>query len=49
MQLYFNNRDITFDRAVDGAPSFSADGRWLYFHSDRTEPNDAELEPGKVD
>ncbi len=29
-------RDITFDRAVDGAPSFSADGKWLYFHSDRT-------------
>ncbi len=29
-------RDITFDRAVDGSPSFSADGRWLYFHSDRT-------------
>ena len=29
-------RDLMFDRAVDGAPSFSADGRWLYFHSDRT-------------
>ena len=29
-------RDITFDRAVDGAPSFSADGRYLFFHSDRT-------------
>lgn len=29
-------RDITSDRAVDGAPSFSADGRYLYFHSDRT-------------
>jgi hypothetical protein len=29
-------RDITNDRAVDGAPSFSADGRYLYFHSDRT-------------
>ncbi len=29
-------RDLTNDRAVDGAPSFSADGRLLYFHSDRT-------------
>lgn len=29
-------REITNDRAVDGAPSFSADGRWLFFHSDRT-------------
>ena len=29
-------RDLTNDRAVDGAPSFSADGRFLFFHSDRT-------------
>ena len=29
-------RDITFDRAVDGSPSFSADGRFVFFHSDRT-------------
>ena len=29
-------RDLTADRAVDGGPSFSADGRLLYFHSDRT-------------
>lgn len=29
-------RDVTSDRAVDGGPSFSADGRWLFFHSDRT-------------
>lgn len=29
-------RDITDDRAVDGGPSFSADGRFLFFHSDRT-------------
>jgi hypothetical protein len=29
-------RDLTNDRAVDGAPTFSADGRYLYFHSDRT-------------
>ena len=29
-------REITNDRAVDGAPSFSADGKWLFFHSDRT-------------
>lgn len=30
------SRRITNDRAVDGNPSFSADGRWLFFHSDRT-------------
>jgi hypothetical protein len=29
-------RDITTERAVDGSPSFSADGRFLFFHSDRT-------------
>lgn len=29
-------REITNDRAVDGSPSYSADGRWLYFQSDRT-------------
>jgi hypothetical protein len=29
-------RDITNDRAVDGGPSFSPDGRFLYFNSDRT-------------
>lgn len=29
-------RDIVDDRAIDGAPSFSADGRFLFFHSDRT-------------
>jgi hypothetical protein len=28
--------EITRDRAVDGDPSFSRDGRWLLFHSDRT-------------
>ena len=28
--------EITHDRAIDGGPSFSADGRWLFFHSDRT-------------
>jgi Tol biopolymer transport system component len=28
--------EVTHDRAVDGGPSFSADGRWLFFHSDRT-------------
>jgi Omp85 superfamily domain/WD40-like Beta Propeller Repeat len=28
--------DITHDRAIDGDPSFSKDGRWLLFHSDRT-------------
>lgn len=28
--------DLASDRAVDGAPSFSADGRFLFFHSDRT-------------
>jgi hypothetical protein len=30
------SKDITGDRATDGGPSFSPDGRWLYFHSDRT-------------
>jgi Omp85 superfamily domain/WD40-like Beta Propeller Repeat len=29
-------KDITSDRAVDGAPSFSPDGAFLFFHSDRT-------------
>jgi hypothetical protein len=28
--------DVTHDRAIDGGPVFSPDGRWLYFHSDRT-------------
>ena len=28
--------DVTHDRAIDGDPVFSRDGRWLYFHSDRT-------------
>lgn len=28
--------EITRDRAVDMAPSWSADGRWIYFDSDRT-------------
>ena len=28
--------DVTHDRAIDGDPVFSFDGRWLYFHSDRT-------------
>jgi hypothetical protein len=28
--------EVTNDRAVDGGPSFSPDGRFLYFHSDRT-------------
>jgi hypothetical protein len=28
--------DVTHDRAVDGDPVYSPDGRWLYFHSDRT-------------
>jgi hypothetical protein len=28
--------DVTHDRAIDGDPVFSSDGRWLYFHSDRT-------------
>lgn len=29
--------DITQDRAVDSGPSFTSDGRWLLFHSDRTQ------------
>jgi hypothetical protein len=28
--------DVTHDRAIDGDPAYSADGRWLYFHSDRS-------------
>jgi hypothetical protein len=28
--------EVTHDRAIDGDPVYSADGRWLYFHSDRT-------------
>ena len=28
--------DVTHDRAIDAAPCFSPDGRWLYFTSDRT-------------
>jgi Omp85 superfamily domain/WD40-like Beta Propeller Repeat len=28
--------EVTHDRAIDGDPVFSPDGRWLYFHSDRT-------------
>ncbi len=27
---------VTRDRAIDGAPAFSPDGKWLYFESDRT-------------
>jgi len=29
-------REVTIDRAVDGAPCFSPDGKWIFFHSDRT-------------
>ncbi len=28
--------EVTRDRALDGDPAWSADGRWLYFTSDRT-------------
>ncbi len=28
--------EVTKDRAIDAGPSFSPDGAWLYFHSDRT-------------
>ncbi len=28
--------EVTHDRAIAGDALFSADGRWLYFHSDRT-------------
>jgi hypothetical protein len=44
-------RDLTNDRAVDGAPTFSADGRLLYFHSDRTGISNIyafELETGRL-
>jgi hypothetical protein len=27
---------LMHDRAIDAAPSFSPDGKWIYFHSDRT-------------
>ncbi len=27
---------ITHDRSIDGDPVYSADGRWLYYHSDRS-------------
>ena len=38
---YVDTRDGTFvevtrDRAIDGGPTFSRDGKWLFFHSDRT-------------
>lgn len=29
-------REVTRDRALDAAPVFSPDGRWLYFESDRS-------------
>ncbi|MBX3233801.1 MAG: PD40 domain-containing protein [Labilithrix sp.] len=44
-------REVTSDRAVDGNPSFSADGRWLFFHSDRTGINNVyayELASGRL-
>jgi Tol biopolymer transport system component len=28
--------EVTHDRAIDGDPVFSSDGRWLFFHSDRS-------------
>jgi hypothetical protein len=28
--------DVTHDRAIDGDPVYSPDGKYLYFHSDRT-------------
>jgi Tol biopolymer transport system component len=28
--------EVTHDRAIDGDPAFSSDGRWLFFHSDRS-------------
>jgi WD40-like Beta Propeller Repeat len=28
--------EVTRDRAMDGSPTYSPDGRWLLFHSDRT-------------
>ncbi|MDB4943734.1 MAG: tolB protein precursor [Labilithrix sp.] len=44
-------RDLMVDRAVDGDPSFSADGRFLFFHSDRTGISNVfafELETGRL-
>ncbi|MEI7895291.1 MAG: hypothetical protein WCI05_19495, partial [Myxococcales bacterium] len=28
--------ELTHDRAIDGGPSFSPDGKWVFYHSDRT-------------
>src|SRR5208283_897960 len=28
--------NVTHDRSIDGGPAYSADGRWLFYHSDRT-------------
>lgn len=28
--------EVTKDRAIEGGPAFSPDGKWLFFHSDRT-------------
>ncbi len=43
--------DVTHDRAIDGDPVYSADGRWLYYHSDRTGVSNVyayELATGKL-
>ncbi len=28
--------NVTHDRSIDGGPVYSADGKWLFYHSDRT-------------
>ncbi|MEO7112572.1 MAG: hypothetical protein ABI183_19155, partial [Polyangiaceae bacterium] len=43
--------EVTHDRAVDSGPTFSPDGQWLYFHSDRTHVSNIyawEVKTGKL-
>lgn len=43
--------DVTHDRAIDGDPVYSPDGKWLYFHSDRTDVSNIyayELSTGRL-
>ncbi|MEO8796638.1 MAG: hypothetical protein ABI551_02030, partial [Polyangiaceae bacterium] len=43
--------EIAHDRAVDSGPAFSPDGKWLFFHSDRTHVTNIyawEIATGKI-